>query len=307
MVALLKLIRWKNLVIILLTEVIIKYVLMDYFLREVGLSYRFNNFIFVVVALSSIAIAAAGYIINDIKDIAIDRTNRPYRPLVNGKISLNRAFFLFYLFNSIGIVLSIFSALLIGKIALFSFQFIIIILLFSYSTQLKCKELWGNIVVSFTTAMVPLLIWLYTIYDIHNYGIMFNYPLRWMHFSVWFFILFAFLTNFIRELIKDREDRAADARQECVTWAGSSNLRSFKRLLSILIVITIISIGLFQYLFPAHLIFKIFLFLVQGILVLVLLPKVVFLKDSSALNGLSTLVKVAMIFGVISPVFLWLN
>ena len=82
------LIRWKNLIIILLTELIIKYSLIDYFLYSAGLNYRMSGELFFSLVLSSLFIAAAGYIINDIEDIEIDRVNANNRPLVKEGISL---------------------------------------------------------------------------------------------------------------------------------------------------------------------------------------------------------------------------
>ncbi len=301
----LKLIRWKNLLIILLTELIIKYALIDFFLSKAGLEYRMSSMLFIFLVFSSIFIAAAGYIINDIEDIEIDRVNSINRPLVNGKFSIKFAKVLMYSFNILGVIFAFLSAFLIKNPSLASFQLLIMALLYGYSVQYKCKKLLGNIIVSITTASVPLLIWIYTIYDILAKSIMFTYELRWMHISIAFFIFFAFTTNIIRELIKDKEDTRADKSKNCITWAGSVETRKFKSLVILLAIIFTLFLIIYQITFPFSIYYKAVFSIIVLVLLFYTLPLIIRARGSKDYRKLSNIIKMIMIIGILAPLLLY--
>jgi len=300
------LIRWKNLIIILLTELIIKYSLIDYFLYSAGLSYRMNSELFFYLVLSSIFIAAAGYIINDIEDIDIDKVNANNRPLINGGISLKTAKTLMYSFNIAGIIFAFYSAYLIKNPSLASFQLLIMALLYGYSISLKCKKLIGNIIIAFITASVPLLIWIYTIYDVLAKSIMFTYEIRWMHLSIFFFFTFAFLTNFVRELIKDKEDAKADVSTSCNTWSATVSKKSFKGLIIVLLIMLEVSIASYQINFEGNNYFKIGLTIVLIIVIIIAIPKIIKSKSTKDYHNISNIMKGIMLLGILTPLLLWI-
>lgn len=306
MMPLLNLIRWKNLLIILLTEAVIKFALMDYFFASSGLSYRMTNEIFVLLALSSIFIAAAGYIINDINDVEIDSVNNKNRPLVSGDIKISTANILLYAFNIIGVVLAFYVAFETKKIGLAAVQLFVMALLYGYSNFYKCSKLVGNILVSLTTALVPFLIWIYTIYDVLAQGFMFSYDLRWMHLSVGFYMLFAFLSNMVRELLKDKEDADADMVNDCNTWAASVSARSLKSLILFILLLLIILLVAYQYFFPISILFRSSLSLIYTAIFAYVIPKLYKANTKGDYYKLSVVMKIIMLIGVISPVILWL-
>ena len=304
---LLKLVRWPNLLTIILTEVIVKYALMDYFFVEAGISYRLSDLTFVVIVVSSIFIAAAGNVINDITDIESDKINKHLtRPLVNGEISLRQANILFYIFIFLGVGISIYAGILAGDTGLFTFQLFVLTILISYSKRYKCKKIFGNIIVSLATALVPILIWFYTINDVYNQGIMFNFSLRWMHFTVVFFALFAFLSNLIREIIKDKEDTEADFAVNCKTWAGEVSIGKFRKTIFILVFLLLILIMVFQIFSPQSLIFRLSFILTQLALIIFILPKLSKSTQKEDFHALSSRMKLVMIIGVLTPILLWI-
>ena len=305
MMSFFRLIRWKNILIILLTEAIIKYALMDYFFSITELNYRMSDKVFFILALSSIFIAAGGYIINDINDIDIDTNGKRDRPLATKKIKLSTAKILLYIFNGVGIILSIYVAFIIKNPSLATVQLLVMALLYGYSTLYKCSKLIGNIIVSLTTAMVPFLIWIYTIYDVLAQGFMFSYDLRWMHLSVVFFIAFAFLSNMIRELLKDREDAKADLTYGCNTWSASVSLKSFKIMTFTFIVLLVSLLFFFQYYFPISLYFRIYLSIVHFAILIFIVPWLYKSKEVKDFARLSTAIKIIMLLGLISPLILW--
>ena len=61
---------------------------------------RWPTFDLGIAALSAALIAAAGNAFNDVRDVAIDRINRPTRPLPAGKLSERAALYFCYAVNS---------------------------------------------------------------------------------------------------------------------------------------------------------------------------------------------------------------
>ena len=64
-----KLIRWQNLLLIALAQVLIKYALLDPFKETYGVETALTPIGMVVLVLATLCIAAGGYIINDIQDV----------------------------------------------------------------------------------------------------------------------------------------------------------------------------------------------------------------------------------------------
>ncbi|MBP8156165.1 MAG: UbiA family prenyltransferase, partial [Leadbetterella sp.] len=68
----LKLIRWNNLLIIAFSQYLVRY-----FLVENTENSIFTDWEFLILVLSTVFIAAGGYIINDYFDVKIDQINKP--------------------------------------------------------------------------------------------------------------------------------------------------------------------------------------------------------------------------------------
>ena len=69
------LIRYKNLILIALVQVLIKYAMFPAFNVDTTLS----TFQFIILVISTVCIAAGGYIINDIFDVETDAINKHHR------------------------------------------------------------------------------------------------------------------------------------------------------------------------------------------------------------------------------------
>ncbi|MEI9934281.1 MAG: UbiA family prenyltransferase [Ferruginibacter sp.] len=120
-----RLIRWPNLVFIVVTQFLFYYFIIIPSLPNTY--YHLNNkltyplFLWLVVA--SILIAAAGYIINDYFDINIDLVNKPDKMVVERIISRRWAIALHFILSTIGVVISLYVSLksspiiIVGNIA----------------------------------------------------------------------------------------------------------------------------------------------------------------------------------------------
>ena len=72
MIHILNLIRWKNLTMIALVQCLVKYGLLEPFVASHGVTTTLNGYGFAILVLSTLCIAAAGNIINDIYDVEAD-------------------------------------------------------------------------------------------------------------------------------------------------------------------------------------------------------------------------------------------
>ncbi len=176
---------------------------------------QFGDLQFFLLVLSTVFIAAAGYIINDYFDTRTDMINKPSRVVVGVEVGRRQAMILHAMLNIIGIGMGVYLAFYIHLPALSFVFFLATGLLWFYSTSYKRQFLVGNISVSFLTGLVPLMVVLFEIPLLNRvYGeqmlqhnVSFNYIFAW----VGGFSFFAFMTTLIRELIKDAEDFEGDS------------------------------------------------------------------------------------------------
>ena len=66
-----KLLRWKNLLLLILTQILVKYALLEPLRQNYSISLALSTIDFIYLIIATVFIAAAGYIINDIEDVVI--------------------------------------------------------------------------------------------------------------------------------------------------------------------------------------------------------------------------------------------
>ncbi|RAJ27620.1 4-hydroxybenzoate polyprenyltransferase [Gelidibacter algens] len=204
----LNLIRWKNLLMIAFVQLLIKYALFEPFLNTTALTTTLNDFGFGLLMLSTLCIAAAGNIINDIYDIETDVINRPSKVIVGTSISEKTAYTLFIIFNVIGVLLGFYLSHLVGRSGFFAIFVGISALLYVYTSYLKQTLLLGNIVVSVMVALSILIVGIFELIPVITTQ---NQATQLTFFKILLdYALFAFLINLVREIIKDLEDVDGD-------------------------------------------------------------------------------------------------
>jgi len=177
-------------------------------------SLQFGELQFALLVLSTLLIAAAGYIINDYFDTQTDLINKPGRVVVGIRIGRRVAMILHAVLNGFGVGLGVYLSFYIRLPAL-SLVFIFATgLLWFYSTSYKRQFLVGNLSVAFLTGLVPMMVVLFEIPLLNReYGtVMLQHNLNFNYMVAWVggFSFFAFLTTLIREVIKDTEDFEGD-------------------------------------------------------------------------------------------------
>lgn len=200
----LKLIRLPNLLMIIITQVLVKYFLFEPF----GIDTVLGHFGFSLLVLSMICLAAAGNIINDIHDTATDKINKPHKVIIGRKISEKAGWNWFIVLNILGVGIGFYLSNLVGKPSFVALFILPSAFLYFYAIQIKGTVLVGNLVVSVMVAMIIVMV---GIFDLVPAITPANLPTQ----KVLFFILvdyaiFAFLVNFLREIVKDQEDITGD-------------------------------------------------------------------------------------------------
>jgi 4-hydroxybenzoate polyprenyltransferase len=214
---------------------------------------KINNFVlqldeihFVMLVFATVLIAAAGYVINDYFDTHTDRLNRPDQVVIDKQVPRRYAMLIHLLMNLFGVGLGVYLSFYI-KVPGIAVLFIITAgLLWFYSTDYKRQFLIGNILVSFMTAAVPMLVILFEMPLLNKvYGLTmirsqanFNYIFFWIS----GFGFFAFITTFLREIIKDLEDFEGDSAYGMNTLPIVLGIKSTKIILFSLIGICMASL-----------------------------------------------------------------
>jgi len=220
----LKLIRWQNLTIVVLTMVLMRYAVLEPVISKIGvillkgtgqeipMSLQFPWYDFVLLVAATVFITAGGYVINDYFDIKTDLINKG-KVIVGTKIPRRQAMMWHNIFNIAGVSTGFYISYRAGYLWLGTLFLIVSGLLYFYSASYKRQFLIGNIVVALLIAMVPLLVVFYEWPALYKYYTINAITLPNINFIIYWvggFALFAFMTNLTREIIKDIEDFEGD-------------------------------------------------------------------------------------------------
>ena len=205
----LNLIRWKNILIILLIFVLYQFCLFDK-----NITYNTPFFLYFSIYISCLLITAAGNILNDYLDKKMDLINKPNKIFVQ-HFSNNTLKLLYIIFNILGLFSGFYFYYITNNVQIFIIQFMCIFLLFIYSMYLKKIFLLGNVCIAILSATI--FIYLY----IFNFSLENNHPLIFKIYTkkdiTLFYLFFSFYFSFLRELIKDMEDINGDKIYGCKT------------------------------------------------------------------------------------------
>ncbi|HIA35352.1 MAG TPA: prenyltransferase [Flavobacteriales bacterium] len=268
MMDLLKLIRVQNLFIIGLTLYLIRYCVILPLAHLSGIDLQITDVEFCLMVFSLVLIGAGGYIINDYFDTQVDRRNKRYRNVVGKTIKRRVAMAMHIVVNAIGILIGVYLSYHFQSYYLGLINICYATLLWFYSTHFKHQPLIGNVLISLLTGLLPLIVAVYElplILDAYiDGGALIKTHISYMFFFLLGFSVFGFLTNLIREIIKDMEDIRGDLYVGSKTLPITIGIRNTKTVLVILILVTLVLLAYVQSIFHFELIsFFYFLLLVQ--------------------------------------------
>jgi 4-hydroxybenzoate polyprenyltransferase len=300
-----KLVRYPNLLYIGLTQFLLQYCVVAPLLRFNGESPSLSPLSFFLLSLSTVLIAAAGYIINDYFDINIDIINKPDKMVLDKIINRRWAMAFHTIFNMAGVSIGFIVAWRIGQIYLGFTQVFCSLLLWFYSTSFKRQVLTGNVMISFLTALAVVVVGFYEKQIYESFEAIMSPVGRKLIQIIGVYALFAFMISLVREIVKDLEDMIGDSKDGCRTIPIVWGVLPAKRLcyglllaLQVLILLTELRIA-----FVGWYVAIIYL------LVLVQLPCLyiyVQLKKAHLpehYHKVSSMVKVIMLTGILSMIF----
>jgi 4-hydroxybenzoate polyprenyltransferase len=268
--ALFRLARFWNLIILGLSQYCTAYFLVG---KE-----TLTDWSLFLLTLSTVMIAAAGYMINDYYDIKIDLINKPDRVVIGKGITRRFALFFHTALSTSGVGVG----LLLGwKIAVVNF--LSAFLLWLYSNNLKRQPFIGNFSIGLLTATSIIVVSLL-------------YPPLSSYILI--YALFAMVMTLVREIIKDMEDWKGDNTFGCKTLPIVWGIRKTKNLLYILLVMFAILVILVNQLYlglPIYY-FVFFLFIPLGYL----LARLIRADTIRDFARLSSLCKLILILGIVS-------
>lgn len=290
-----QLVRWKNLIMIALIQLIFRYVYFPTF----GIDVALDHLHFVILIIATVSTAAAGNVINDIYDIRADHINKPSKLLITDPQRKKSANTIYALLNVLGFTAGLYLSIKVNNASFVGIFIFTALLLKWYSSFLKRKPVVGNLAVSILISVSILIV---AFFDIIPAITEDNGIRQYLGFyTLLDYAIFAFMFNFIREIVKDIEDVNGDLLLEMKTIPilfGRKRTRNIVFGISFipLIVVTLYSFKNFSQL-P---------FVLAYMLIVVMLPfmyfmsKLLYAKRKDDYRYLSRLLKYIMLLGILS-------
>lgn len=258
-----------------------------------------SNFQFALLVLSTVLIAAAGYVINNIMDQDNDEITKPKDRIVGKAISESSAYTIYVALNITGVGIGFYLSNAIEKKGLFTVFIFIAALLYVYSTYLKRIVIISNITVAFILSFSILILGIFDLFPATYDG---NKEQMRQAFSVLLdYAIFAFIINLMREIVKDIQDTDGDYAAGIQTLpillgkTRTAKLVSILILLPILLLVYYINKNLldYKYVFSYGL-----LFLIGPLLYSMI--KLWSAKTKEEFKHVSMVLKLVLLFGILS-------
>jgi 4-hydroxybenzoate polyprenyltransferase len=278
------------------------------FLKLQNVQLALTDWQYGLLVLATVSIAAGGYIINAILDVKTDTDNRPNTIIIGDSISEAKGYNLYIGFTVIGVVSGFYLSNTINKPSFASLFIIIAATLYFYSLSLKQSLLIGNLIVALLLSFSLLIVGVFDLYPVTSEE---NRPIMGLLFGILLdYAIFAFLLNFIREIVKDLEDVKGDSNQGMRTLPIIFGVKKTTKLVLALSLIPIICIVYYlnYYLFQSGLIIS----TIYGF-VFILAPLIYFTltigsaRQTKDFHHLSAVLKWVLFFGILSIVVISLN
>lgn len=200
----LQLIRWQNLIMLLLVHLLLRFSLFP----KYSIVPFLSTFQFLLLSLSCLFIMAGGYIINDVFDVSTDTINKPEKVIIDRSISAKIAKIAYVILSLAGLAIGVYLSFFVGKPINYLWHIITVLLLIIYSKYLKNSFLSGNILIGLLLFISIAIIAFFDLTPETNPG---NSNNRLVVFKIVLsFGAFAFLLTLLREISKDAEDVEGD-------------------------------------------------------------------------------------------------
>jgi 4-hydroxybenzoate polyprenyltransferase len=303
-----RLIRWPNLVFIVLTQFLFYYCIILHSYNDYGMEHAWFLPVraFWLLSASSVLIAAAGYIINDYFDLNIDQVNKPGSIIVQKIIKRRWAIFWHLGLSLAGVLITLYVTRRTGNWLVALINLLCVLLLWFYSTTFKRKFLIGNMVIALLTAWVVLVLYMSELDVITlTRNSVYQQVMKRVFKLAMLYGGFAFVISIIREVVKDMEDIAGDEKYGCRTMPIVWGIPASKVFTAVWLVVLTVAVLILQ---VYALMLGRFVAALYGIL-LVALPLVMILRNlymataPAQFHKISTWIKLVMLSGILSMLF----
>ena len=295
--------------IVAVTQILIYHQLLNQTFKRYSMSGTFNSFEFVLFVFTTLLVTASGYIINDIYDIETDRINKQDKRIIDVHLSLSAAWKIYFSMILTGALISFYLAVQRNDLFYWFIYPAAVFLLFGYSRWFKGIPYLGNILVSLFCAAVPGIFFLSEASVLKELKIRDLTSFLPLHNLLLAYVLFAFLTNLYREIVKDLQDETGDKLANIHTAAvyfGKKNTK-IMALFTALITSMVITFSFSQSIFSnIPYLFILQILLIQTPLSMSII-KIIKAKDDKAFRNVGLWIKLIMINGLILITYITIN
>ncbi|MFG4002476.1 geranylgeranylglycerol-phosphate geranylgeranyltransferase [Flavobacterium aquidurense] len=300
----LKLIRYKNLIMLAFIQVLFRYA----FLKQQNIPLALNDWQYGILVLSTVLLAAAGYVINSVYDVATDTINQPEAVVINKGISETTAYNIYIGLNITGVALGFLLSNIILKPSFASLFILIASLLYFYATTLRQIMILGNFVIALLLSVSILIIGVFDVFPAITSE---NQAQMASLFSILTdYALFAFMIGFLNEMVKDIEDVNGDYNQGINTLPIAIGIsRTSKIAIAFAIIPFLLSLLYINKYFIQNNLYIATFYASAFVLApfLYFIVKIFTAKSKKDFHHLSTVLKLILFFGILSILVISLN
>jgi 4-hydroxybenzoate polyprenyltransferase len=307
-ISIFKLLRLTNLVIIALTLYAFRYLVVLSYYGMSGTKFQMDNFSFGLMVMTTLFIAAAGYLVNDYFDLDIDRVNCPDKFSVNGTTSGRSLIINSVLFSSLSVIGIILLTIRLQSVIMTFVLLIALMAVWWYARILKRSYIWGNLAVSLMSAFTLGMAWFFEWILLNKAGIDLFETRAITEISIGI-CFFAFMLSLIREIVKDIEDMEGDSQFGCRSIPIIKGIPVTKKVVAILTFMLFLALLFSQYWLLRQNFQLVLIWLVPSVELPILLFLFRLRKANTVIeyHRLSLLLKWIMVGGIASMGIIWLN
>lgn len=296
--AIVNMLRVPNLLIIALTFFLLRYLVFVPVYGYYGVVNNTGSQYFLIMVITTLLIAAAGYISNDYFDIVTDRVNKPEKLYIGKYISPGSALMTAILFSVISVASSAWLCVVLNSIIPGTLLLTALIVAWWYAIQLKKSFIWGNIAVSCMSAGTIAMAWVIEKQNLSVTG----KATEIITLIIIAVSMFAFMLSVMREIVKDMEDMEGDRLINCRSLPIVKGVSTTKNVLFLIEVILLVLLIISQIILADYSAYLSILWLFMGVEI----PLIYFslllkrAKTKTEFHQLSSFLKYIMLGGLLT-------
>lgn len=249
MLEILKLIRLRTIAFTAFTMYAMRFFVIQPALEKVGFALQMPEGNFSLLVIAVCCLVSAAYVINDYFDTKADRISGN-RPVIVGKtISRRAAIILHSILNVVAVGIAYYLAREAHHAEIVFLFLIISLVLWFYSSRVKKRFIWGNVIVAILAGLIPLTVITFEIpllSDVYS-DIVLKTHVSFAYVFYWTvcFSYFLFINMLIYEINKDIYSINGDRADGIVTLPVKFGILATKKVIVGLIIIAVISLIMF--------------------------------------------------------------